>query len=550
MEFSSDLEFGPTILMESNIVWCISACIGTISMSKTQEPGKRNTRLQSVRDESGGSGAQDMPPPSAPTTTPVNATTATAAATVQTASMTQPIDGQRNGLEESTRLRSAEMQRLGDYVDSVGTDPYRALNIYQVRARRQRYAEAFTQLVALNAAVVGATSNLETRQSLSEQFARFEERYLDAVAMADMRVDELTPAAAPALAINPAPAQVVHVQSDNQVLQHLNMRPTWGKFKGVPLEWIGFKQRFALAVHDNKQVPSNWKFTYLKEALVGEPADLIGSGPIDEEGYVDAWAKLCKKYEQVYPLACAYLNDFYQLKALVAPVQARDLQHLSNVASETRRQLRGLKYPVEQWDLVFVHGLHARLGPYSGKWEEKRDRNDQPTFDEMIEFLDAQAAQVQNHSMVGTLQVTTTNKRSNQPTSSSSSRAKQPANDARCVSCNDTGHKIYDCPEFLPLTFTQRKSVVDYSDLCHNCLKPGHTSQNCWDKRACKLPACAQDNKHNSLLCPNKSSISVAMAVSHVSATRKGGGRSVDSDRRHQRSRGRGSLKRSSSQSS
>lgn len=434
-------------------------------------------------------------------------------------------------MAEADRNRANDVARLNRFLAWVGSDAYQLLNAHHLLVRLERGNTLFNALEASHAEAVVAAANNQDRAALDDQLVTLEERYLTACGTVRERIDELT---APAAADNNANAAAAVRQPINVrlPLQHQTMRPTWGKFDGSPLKWIEFKQRFSLSVHDNADVPTSWKYTYLKEALVGEPAGIIGSGPLDEQGYNEAWDKLCGKYEEKYPLACHYLNDLYRLKALQEGCTAGDIQNLSNVASETHRQLRQLGYPVDHWDLIFVHVLHARLGPYSGKWEDKRGRNDEPTMKQMVEFLELQASKVQTRGLVHqqSLQITVDNPAAYRPppppsshTRASSSMAA--ATEIICACCGTRGHKIFDCQEFLPMTIKERQRVADQMALCKNCLKPGHSADHCWDKRVCKLPACKFNNKHNSLLCPNKVMTHYGM---YVNSSNPPGGSNAD----------------------
>lgn len=100
------------------------------------------------------------------------------------------------------------------------------------------------------------------------------------------------------------------------------------------------------------------KFGYLKDSLEGEPAGLLGGMILDDDGYEEAWQRLCKRYEDGYALARIYLNQLYLLPSLKPPVTASKLKHMSNVACQAKRQLRSLGFPVDEWNFIFVPELH------------------------------------------------------------------------------------------------------------------------------------------------------------------------------------------------
>lgn len=67
------------------------------------------------------------------------------------------------------------------------------------------------------------------------------------------------------------------------------------------------------------------------------------------------------------------------------------LQIYSNTTHEVLRQLRSLKYPVDAYDLWFVHILHSKLDTATGKAWELQRASERPTITSMLKFLDSQA---------------------------------------------------------------------------------------------------------------------------------------------------------------
>ncbi|KAH8417437.1 hypothetical protein KR222_007157, partial [Zaprionus bogoriensis] len=66
---------------------------------------------------------------------------------------------------------------------------------------------------------------------------------------------------------------------------------------------------------------------------------------------------------------------------------------------------------------------------------------------------------------------------------------------AACVCCNESGHFIYSCNQFLSLTRQFRLRDAKRLTLCINCLKPGHQMRN---SKAGSCRTCGR--KHHSLV--------------------------------------------------
>lgn len=181
------------------------------------------------------------------------------------------------------------------------------------------------------------------------------------------------------------------------------------------------------------------------------------------------------------------------------------LQMLSNTTHEVLRQLRALDYPVRNYDLFIVHGIHERLdGETSKAWEFFRG-SETPTVQELLDFLDRHAKALSNvHSLE---QKEASKKRKHEETQPNSEgrrfKAEKPEGETgkrllpnMCAICNNK-HPVHACPSFLKMNQASRKKNVKEHNLCRNCLKPHHISKDCYGG-----PCSRCDVKHNSLLCP------------------------------------------------
>ena len=70
----------------------------------------------------------------------------------------------------------------------------------------------------------------------------------------------------------------------------------------------------------------------------------------------------------------------------------------------------------------------------------------------------------------------------------------------KCLICSED-HLIYKCAKFLNVPVAQRLQFVEHYKLCNNCLKPNHTSDNCFSHIRCRDSNC--NAKHHALLHVN-----------------------------------------------
>lgn len=78
------------------------------------------------------------------------------------------------------------------------------------------------------------------------------------------------------------------------VQQH-DLKNTWGEFDGSLLKWIGFRDRFMAAIHNNEKISSAYKYSYLRKSLVGKAAKALGESQLTEDSYQEAWNRIIQK---------------------------------------------------------------------------------------------------------------------------------------------------------------------------------------------------------------------------------------------------------------
>lgn len=71
-----------------------------------------------------------------------------------------------------------------------------------------------------------------------------------------------------------------------------------------------------------------------------------------------------------------------------------------------------------------------------------------------------------------------------------------PEDGSPCIICRSLSHRACHCPEFRAMTLCERWYRILSAGACLHCLRRGHTSGFCGDKRPCKCGIL-----HNSLMC-------------------------------------------------
>ncbi len=120
------------------------------------------------------------------------------------------------------------------------------------------------------------------------------------------------------------------------------------------------------------------------------------------------------------------------------------------------------------------------------EWQKaSQDSKKTPHYDDLLKFLDLRAQTSEtcsseprrHHHQI----------RKPFPKSAASFVANSQSPDApNCSICKTQKHPLYACPQFKLLPHDKMLSTVRSSNVCLNCLKPGHFSKNCGSNNRCK----------------------------------------------------------------
>lgn len=287
---------------------------------------------------------------------------------------------------------------------------------------------------------------------------------------------------------------------------------TWGDFNGDFAKWQNFRDAFKVAVHEDELIKPVFKFQLLKSSLKGRALAALGEWQINEQNYQEAWNWLNELYEREYQTSKQVLWKLLNFQK-IERASGFVLEKLVNVVQGTIRQLRAMGYPVEHYDLIFVHTIHEKLDPETSKDWELHRKSEKPTTKEMLDFL------IQHGRALSSAQFHEQKLKAKRPSSDNEPKSDQKrakfgsafdnsktekkseakpnpnSNNRQCKLCQEN-HPIYKCAKFLKLDLKSRNSKVRELELCFNCLSPSHKSNLCP-----KDPCRRCEMKHNSSLC-------------------------------------------------
>lgn len=281
------------------------------------------------------------------------------------------------------------------------------------------------------------------------------------------------------------------------------------RFSGEFNKWIGFRDMFEAMVNGQENFTTAAKYTRLMKALEGDAAQVVAGFLPTDDNYESAWTTLKKRYDNDRLIVSSHLNVFLGMDALQKE-SSSGLRRLVDVTNETTRSLGAMKRPVDHWDDIMVHILVSKLPRATIiTWEMEQKGTELPKLNELLAFLEGRARGL-DHMGPSTSERTGTGSGTARRTGSSTPRAHTStgatpkltrtnlpdAERGRCYFCGGE-HHIGKCPKLEALPAAERFDKIRDSNLCYNCLTPGHGTRRCGSRYRCAK--C--NGQHHTILC-------------------------------------------------
>ncbi|XP_051166617.1 uncharacterized protein LOC127284933 [Leptopilina boulardi] len=269
-------------------------------------------------------------------------------------------------------------------------------------------------------------------------------------------------------------------------------------FDGSYESWIGFHDLFQSVVDADRDTTEIEKFYHLKGCLRDEAVNVIAALELSAENYKVAWNLLKDRYNNRKIIRRKHVNALLNLPFLSKEYSIRSFL---DYIQKHIRALQALKEPIENWDTLLIGIVSQKLNPFlREKWEDFSNDSEQPTYQELISFLQRRAqledTQVYQKSEKSQSSV---DKKSGSKNSRSQQSCATSVSKSSCTFC-DGDHQIYSCVKFRKLTPQARFDAAKKASLCLNCLRKNHRVAEC------TLSPCRKCNqKHNIFLHFEKS---------------------------------------------
>ena len=234
--------------------------------------------------------------------------------------------------------------------------------------------------------------------------------------------------------------------------------------------------------------------------MTGEAKVALDMIQVTEPNYQTAWQRLLDRYDNTQALTRRHMELLASLRPLKEENITR-LQGLHDQVVKSREALSALGCAVGNWNEWFIFFATRGMDPITRReWEQSIKRTEEPAnYDTLVAFL---------KTTIDTLKAVADLR----PSRSSDIRASysKDRRDTRkvltttrrieCLACKGD-HFLYQCRDFEALSIASRRSTAGRARGCYNCLRPGHSAQECRSESRCRR--CTR--RHHTLLHPEES---------------------------------------------
>ncbi|XP_071574488.1 uncharacterized protein [Temnothorax nylanderi] len=290
-------------------------------------------------------------------------------------------------------------------------------------------------------------------------------------------------------------------------------RITLPHFSGAYEEWPSFRDLFLSVIGENSSISNTERFHYLRSCLKGPAEKLVRSLTMTGDNYDRAWAILSKHFENKKELIRSNFATFTAVAKMKGET-AEQLSHIYNAVTTAVNAQESIGRPIESHGMdLFNHLVVELFDPRTRlEWESSTsDSVDPPEHDILTNFISKR---------ILTLNAAKSKTAAKLPDSARSAKThvakhgSKDRSDPQCALCKGK-HSLMTCSEFKSKSATERKTAVESSRLCFNCLG-NHSVAKCQSAKNCFT--CKA--RHHTMLREAYVPASTSAEVSALSAVR------------------------------
>ncbi|XP_078052012.1 uncharacterized protein LOC144478153 [Augochlora pura] len=271
-------------------------------------------------------------------------------------------------------------------------------------------------------------------------------------------------------------------------------------FDGTIENWASFFDIFTSMIDRNEDLTPVQKLQYLRSTLTGKAAACIQSLKTTDTNYQDAIDILKEKFHCPRRTLLRHCDAIRDIPKLTKDTPEA-LGELLDVLNQHLRALRNLGESVSSWNSILISIILSKINSDTiWQWEVTLPNKEMPSYTHLMEFLQKRA----NCSSAAITRIVSTggNRHTSiatnpKPSTGGTARTQTffAAKSPQCSICHEA-HAVRDCETFKLASPATRLETVEKTALCHNCLRPGHTTDSCRSLFSCRV--CNQ--RHHTLI--------------------------------------------------
>ncbi|XP_025262985.1 uncharacterized protein LOC112637430 [Camponotus floridanus] len=287
-------------------------------------------------------------------------------------------------------------------------------------------------------------------------------------------------------------------------------------FSGSYEEWPSFRDLFLSVIGGNASVSDIERFHYLRSCVKGAAEKLIKSLTVTGDNYHRAWSVLCKHFENKRELIRSNFAAFTSVPKMKCD-SAEELGRIHNAVTTAVNAQESIGRPINSHGMDLLNFLAIELFDSRTRmeWESSTcDSADPPDHDTLVDFIAKRILTLNAAKPRSPL------KNSESPSRTAKAHhAKTGSDHLKCALCQGK-HVLMHCNEFKAKPAIDRRSFVEQSRLCYNCLG-NHLISKCQSVRTCLT--CK--HKHHTTLhdayASSSSNEATALSAMHSASDRK-----------------------------
>lgn len=409
-----------------------------------------------------------------------------------------PLNSERHELQSLLVKKrgtiKGRLTKFSNYVISFDVKSSTPQNLLDLKLRIKGATNLYREFNEIQSSIEEIVSDAGQDEQLNERVS-FEDNYYSTLAQAEY------------LLSNDRVTESSKCTNNNNQLQSIKL-PTISMptFNGSSEHWLEFRDTFMSLVHNSNDISNIQKFHYLKSSLKGDAQVVIDALEFSADNYNIAWDSLLNRYDNSRILVQNHIKAIFNIQPILKESPTL-IKKLIDTILKNLRALKILGEPTEHWDTLIIYIIVTKLDKITERdWEgfkgslvDNENTKRKAKVSDLVSFLQNKADMLDtlqlSHSkdMHDFKKLSTSHCHISSQSSSSKSQNKQHVK-RTCPMCNAT-HPLYSCLKFINSDLAVKLKLIKDHNLCENCLRSGHTLENC------NYGPCRKCNKkHNSLI--------------------------------------------------